>query len=95
MANLIAQAAERLASEQTLRRSEEYYRSLIEQFFGHRGRGRTRRHGAFQQRCDVAAGQYTRRRRRTSGLLEYVHPDDRETGKRALDAIFEIGTASL
>ena len=30
IANIIAQAVERIAGEQALRRSEEYYRSLIE-----------------------------------------------------------------
>jgi PAS domain S-box-containing protein len=89
-ANIISQTAERLASEETLRRSEEYYRSLIDNS---------------PDIVDVVApdgtvlfdsgatGLLASRRNNTLGRdgWDYAHPDDREAGKRALADIFASG----
>ena len=94
VANIIAQAVERIAGEQALRRSEEYYRSLIENssdpmaVIDAQGITRYANSAGYTmfgyQRGDPAL--------RKGGLM--VHPDDLETVRRGAAAALKTGAAA-
>ena len=95
VANIIAQAVERIAGEQALRRSEEYYRSLIENSSDAMAVIDAPRHNPLHQQRRVhhvwlRAGR-PRGRARASFL---VHPDDLETVRRGMALTLETGAAA-
>ncbi len=94
IANLIAQAAQRIAGEQMLRRSEEYFRSLIQNC---------------SDSVSVIDGDGVVRYANDAGYLLFgyqvgdpevrnghlmVHPDDLKTVKRGMATTLETGTAT-
>ncbi len=92
IANIIAQAAERLSTEQALRRSEEYFRTLIQTssdvILVLRPDGTI----AFSSDAVRQFGRPQAGYIGTTGM-EYVHPEDRERALRSIADTFATGAA--
>ncbi|HXR36939.1 MAG TPA: PAS domain S-box protein, partial [Candidatus Binataceae bacterium] len=94
MANLIAQAAERLAGEQVVRRSEEYYRSLIENSSD--VVSVVAADGTVLFNSESAARMFGDDHPKPIGreLWSTLHPDDRESAASALATALETGAVT-
>jgi PAS domain S-box-containing protein len=94
IANIIAQAVERLGSEQTLRRSEEYYRSIIQNSSDAiaviDSRGTTQY--ANDAGYTLFGYEVGDEEARTGSLV--VHADDFDLVKRGVAATFQTGASS-
>jgi PAS domain S-box-containing protein len=94
IANIIAQAAERMRGEQALRRSEEYYRSLIQgssdsiSVIDQSGTLRYANAAAYTL-FGFAIGDPN-----AYGLGVMVHPDDVDTVRRGMAATFNEGSSA-
>ncbi len=92
IANIVGQTVERLTSDNALRRSEEYFRALIQTssdvILAMKPDGTI----TFSSNSVAAFGRPQEGYLGTTGM-EYVHPDDREKTRRGLAEAFERGAS--
>ncbi|HKD68967.1 MAG TPA: PAS domain S-box protein [Candidatus Binataceae bacterium] len=94
-ANIVAQTAERLATDESRRRGEEYYRSILNNSAD--GVSVGQRYGAlaFASYSNAMIFGRTPEELTATDGWAYVHPEDLEASRRAYDAIFESGAGAF